>query len=509
MYNILIVDDEKIERNGIKYLLGKLNEEFDIIEASNGKQALEYIKENEIDILLTDIKMPFMDGLELITEVSRLYPKIKAVIFSGFNEFEYAKSAVKLGVVDYILKPVDPSEFDNTMDKVLKELEEERIDENIMSKSLEFLKEHMLYLLTTGADIKEIEKYGKGLIPDDFADRYSIIMLLEFNSDFFGKNDVGFKEKILGRWSSITDILNLNPQQELFFFEEEPIDIVDMASKIQKYIMKEYGQECFIAISSKFKGGQNISEAMDEVENLIENKFYHQSCNVFYPGMKYVNDEVIKFEDDTLMKQMKQDLRMKDIISLNEHFNKFCEKYRMQTDFSQVYIKFLFSNLLKDITSCLSDNEKELDSEIEQLYRSSDFDTVMGIVSKNIDKLKKVFDSNSQTVHREVEKAKNYIREHFGEEIMLDQLAGMINITPSYLSSVFKKETGVNFSKYINDVRMEQAKDMLDNTALKIVQISEKCGFHNVSYFCTTFKGYYGITPQKFRDTVKQESDYD
>ena len=131
MYRILIVDDEKIERNGIKFLLKRAGIECEIAEAANGKDALEYIKNNEIDILLTDVKMPFMDGIELIENVVGLKRNIKYVIFSGCSEFDYARQAVRLGVSDYIIKPVDPNEFENTMNKEINELEESKIEYDI------------------------------------------------------------------------------------------------------------------------------------------------------------------------------------------------------------------------------------------------------------------------------------------------------------------------------------------------------------------------------------------
>lgn len=106
MIKILIVDDEKIERNGIKFLLKQMNLELEIFEAVNGLKALDVLKEEKIDILLTDIKMPFMDGIELIQEVVKSWKDIKIIIFSGYGEFEYARMAMKSGVSNYILKPV-------------------------------------------------------------------------------------------------------------------------------------------------------------------------------------------------------------------------------------------------------------------------------------------------------------------------------------------------------------------------------------------------------------------
>ena len=124
MYKLLIVDDERIERNGIKYLLEEEKFELEIYEAGNGRDALEFLKKNKVDILLTDVKMPFIDGIELIRQAAPLFPEMKIIIFSGYSEFEYAKFAMKMGVEDYVLKPVDPEEFSATMNKIIGELDE-------------------------------------------------------------------------------------------------------------------------------------------------------------------------------------------------------------------------------------------------------------------------------------------------------------------------------------------------------------------------------------------------
>ena len=117
MYRILIADDEKIERAGIRFLLDQMGQEFEIFEAVNGKEALEWLEQNQADILITDVKMPFMNGIELLEQVTKRCPDMKKVIFSGYGEFEYARQAMRFGVEEYILKPVDPEEFKRVMEK--------------------------------------------------------------------------------------------------------------------------------------------------------------------------------------------------------------------------------------------------------------------------------------------------------------------------------------------------------------------------------------------------------
>ena len=130
MYRILIVDDEKIERTGIRFLLGQLGKDFEIEEAVNGREAMAWLETNSADILFTDVKMPFMNGIELLEQLSGKHPNMKRVVVSGYGEFEYARQAMRFGVAEYILKPVDPADFKVTVEKLLHSLEGSRKEEN-------------------------------------------------------------------------------------------------------------------------------------------------------------------------------------------------------------------------------------------------------------------------------------------------------------------------------------------------------------------------------------------
>lgn len=140
MITILIVDDEKLERNGIKFLLKREQEEYKVLEAENGKAALGVLREQHVDILFSDVKMPYMDGLELTEKARELYPELEIVIISGYNDFTYARDALRYGVVDYVLKPVNPEEFHKTFAKVTGKIEERIADEEKQNRQEDYLK---------------------------------------------------------------------------------------------------------------------------------------------------------------------------------------------------------------------------------------------------------------------------------------------------------------------------------------------------------------------------------
>ncbi|WP_410744754.1 response regulator [Clostridium neonatale] len=216
MIKILIADDEFVERDGIIFLINKFSFELDIKECSDGEEALNYIKENTVDILFTDVKMPFLDGLQLSKKAREIYPNLKIVIFSGFGEFEYAKRAIDIGVSDYILKPINPKEFKETMEKVINDVNEEK-KENKNNELRQFReKEYILLKIINGSSIDDLKEKFFMDKHIDFMDKYKNMILMEFDDEFFNDNQK-YMEEIRNNIDIKIDYLNLNPQQSIIF----------------------------------------------------------------------------------------------------------------------------------------------------------------------------------------------------------------------------------------------------------------------------------------------------
>lgn len=504
MYRILIVDDEKIERNGIAFLLKQMNCEFEVAEASNGRQALEYLRNRKVDILLTDIRMPFMDGIELISKVTQdrgIKSSMKIMIFSGYNEFDYAKSAVHYGVSDYILKPVDPEEFQESMKRVVKEIEVMRAEHLLKERSICFMKEHILYELLNGASEAELKEMACGMVDISCIHEYRRMLLLEFNEEFFGMVGEEFEKELKAFIPCAYQYLNLNLTQSVLLFPsaESHMDWRKLAEQIFERIRKAFGKECYIGVSGEIKDSSQIASVLDELETIVEYKFCQPETHVYFQ-VNRENPLLSAEEDDALLKWIRQDLEIKNIRGVREHYQQLCDKYRNLSQFSQIYMKFLFSNILKllyDHTHSI--DEKEFNQEMEALYRATDLYKPMEIVGTLIERAAKEFADSSVTIRREMETVKRYIHDHYSEDLSVDLMAEQVYMAPSYLSALFKKETGENISKYIKNYRMKKAKELLEGTHEKIVNVSIAVGYPNVSYFCQSFREYFGVSPQKFR----------
>lgn len=502
MIKILVVDDEKIERNGIRFLLKQVGIDAEISEATNGVKALEILEEKKMDLLLTDIKMPFMDGMTLIQNVVEKYKEMKIIIFSGYGEFEYAKRAMMYNVNNYILKPVDPKEFESTMKKVLKEIEDERLDRELQEESIQFVREHLLLSVINGVKPEELLNQSEKLISLDFLEQYRCMMLIEFDREFFGRKGLEFKEEIVKNSDAAFQYLNLNQQQGILLLGEgQQIERREIAARLLQDIECLYGEQCYIAVSEYAEKPLDLSVCYEKLEALMENKFYQPDSRIFLDNEDNSDLAEPTIEDDMLVKQLRQDIKVKDMVGLREHFDLFCEKYRGKKVFSQMYVKFVFSNLMKDIYDILPGNKREeFNAAVDRVYRANDFSEVMNILQEGIELLEAAFSVNSQTMHREIETVKQYIYANYDKELSVDMLAEQVFMAPSYLSHIFKKETGQNLSKFIKSLRMEKAKEMLLESHNKIVTISYAVGYPNVSYFCQSFREYFGVSPQKFRN---------
>lgn len=503
---ILIVDDETIERKGLTMLLKREKIDAQIREAGNGKQALEKLEEKPADLMLTDIKMPFMDGLELTEICAEKYPDMKMVIFSGYGEFEYARKAMKNGVTNYILKPVDPAEFHKTIEAVTKQMYEEQLESENRSIRGDFILEHVLLSLINGVDPDTLNASIRNMLPDGFAYDFSLMVLVSFDHDFFGVGAVNFSDEIRSGISEEFTYLNIDPMNSILLFGGEGIDRKKLGDEICDAINSRYETSPYVAVSEPLPGGRANLRALgrtyEELESLMENRFYMLDTRVFLAGEE-MNEtpDINDIDSDMLMKLIRQDITLKDMVGLREHYERLCDKYKRNTGFSQIYVKFVFSNLMKEIYDVLpKDNQDSLSEDVDRLYRTTDFSEVMNILDRGISLLEKNFEVNPQTTHKEIDTVKKYIYENYDKELSIDILADKVYMAPSYLSHVFKKETGQNISKFIKSLRMEKAKQMLEDTHEKIVNISACVGYPNVSYFCKSFREYYGVSPQKFRD---------
>lgn len=507
MYRILIAEDEQDERIVIRYVLNKYNFELDVLEAANGKEALAILAKTPVQILFTDIKMPFFNGIEVAAKARELYPNLQIIFFSGYDDFEYVKKALSLRAVNYILKPVNPEEFQKTIASVIETIQAEEIELNKQKASTGFMKNHILYQLINNYSLENSKKMYPEL-DDRFVSAFHRMFLIQFDMDFFGSEITGSDTDTF--WQHITDLLpvdsyfiNLNPSQSLILLTEQKKShqwFYDLAELLQHSIATRYQQNCFISISSSFTAPKGFAKAYEEAENFLEDRFFYSNNYIYSEQNNNINHEVILENDDLILKSIERDIGLRDTYSLKQNVQILLQKYENKAAFSHIYVRYLFTNLLKLLLQNLPQYDETAFLQIaERIYNFKHFSDIHSLISETMAAILAILENETQSPKHVIHLVEQYILKHYSEELSLDILAEKVFLTPRYLSSIFIQENGCGINKYIKNIRMEKAKDLLLHTNMKINDICKAVGYSNVSYFIKSFQENFGTTPDKFR----------
>ena len=511
MRKILLVDDEKIERSGIVMLLERMPEEFTVIEAVNGVDALKKLKEDPADMVLTDIKMPQMDGIELIEKIREYGSQMPIAIFSGYGEFDYAQKAIRNGVSNYILKPVKPQEFEETIRKILRTIEQKEQEKEKQRESSQYLYCHYLQMyLETGKDT-----YAQLLKNNpekaELFDQIQCMMLLETEENFVESHEAELEEKLPLFLERKLGFLSLDMNQLLLlFYRSASNNYMRIGATIREWLKQEYGMESYIAVSRLAKGSDSLPRLYVELENQMENKFYQLDSHIF--GYDCGEDEEgreVRQKTD-FQAILQENIRKKEIPQLWDNYYKLRQQIRTASMDSQMYIKFIFTELIRDIYEQMQAvGSEEMKADVEKVYQSGNLGSICEVIEDCIHKFEKNCLAENESARSDVERIRQYIQYHVDEDLRIDQLAARVYLSQTYLSYIFKKETGMTLSRYIRQCRMEKAKELLTSTDMKIVQVCEKVGFSNVSYFCQSFREYTGVSPEKFRKSGENDENLD
>ena len=270
MITILIVDDEKLERRGIRFLL-KREGDFQILEAANGKDALGILASNHVDILFSDVKMPYMNGLELTKAVREDHPDMEIVIFSGYNDFSYAREALRYGVVDYVLKPVDPNEFHKTFQRVMENISSKEEKQKQQNRKEDYLKKYFfLRYLYSGKeeDFVQLEKLTDET--EDDVSQFSRMVLVSASNGFFETEEEHFLTSLKEEVQREFYYVNLNSNESIFLFPEKYTDYHVVVEKMYRFFAHQFDSECYFAVSKEIEDRKNLAEEFKALEGMLE-----------------------------------------------------------------------------------------------------------------------------------------------------------------------------------------------------------------------------------------------
>ena len=506
MYKILIVDDERREREGLKKLIERYKYPLEVYTAEDGEEALQYLKKMEIDILLTDIKMPFMTGIELIEQVRKGGYTPFCIIFSAYGEFEYAQNAISLGVIQYLLKPILLEDFQKLFDKVCALCEEKyRVleenkhhqEEEKTQKTIKSFRSFLLYLESGFLSEEE-----KAELEKPFSDKkYRLFAVLSY-SFLFSFRWKDFKEDIKRILGEDVVIVNMDDSQILLLLPEEKEcrekHIKEYCESLIKVSKDSYQSDILIIAGPVCKGLDKMKKEYEKIREMMDYQFFISESSYIL----YDSDFVIKKQSDMLPVYFNKILtcgKLKDYAGIKTEFEKVFRYIDDNMGFSSIYIKYNFTDIMKKLCECLH-SEEWLVQGIEEIYEAKSLDNIKETILDFVEKAE-TGEEERCSENRLVAMAKKIVSERYQDiSLGVSVIAEELDVTLAYLSTLFKMETGQSLVKYITSYRMEQAKYLLETTNMKIADVAEKSGYLNTSYFISLFKNREGLSPAQYRE---------
>ncbi|WP_416151391.1 response regulator transcription factor [Salipaludibacillus sp. HK11] len=524
MYKVLLVDDEVYVRKGLKKFVDWAGCGFEVVsEVGNGEDAYNIIEDVEPDLVITDIKMPVVDGLELIENVNdRLEKKTNFIIISGFNDFTYAQKAVRFGVFDFVLKPIDQGEMETTLHKLSEKLDEEEI-ENTSKQN--FLLEQMFEKSING-NVKESDapKWSKALGIDQSEYLYYLILELNHTMDSDNKtfdDDKSLEtvvKKTIAKLGGGTENIVLYKHQgqgkvlgimitsdHLKYYNG---DIEAFSSQLAKDVSRKASKKITVFTGSKVSNLISLHKSFETANSIRGYKYllcdadaisYDKATDIPIHYNKLNNKLYV-----SLMEQIEENNISGIEKSIELTFKEFQEK-NFAPRAVETTINHCVYGIIERINN-MNGDERKIES-LEQMIEWENYNLTLI-------ELKKMFQTfiieGSFLIHElrkenrqgDIYKIKAYVEKNYHENISLKSIAGKFFMNPVYMGQLFKKTFGVFFKDYLLELRIEEAKKLLRQTNMRVYEIADEIGFGSTDYFVTRFEKINKMTPTEYRNNL-------
>lgn len=499
MIKVLIVDDELLMRKGIQSLIHWEDYGCQIIgEKENGEEALDFIRENHVDIVFTDIVMPKLNGLELIEKALSEFPDIKFVVLSCYTDYEYVRKALLFGAKDYILKlSIVPEDLIKIVEKLLHEIFINKKQNSRGSKTeTEIQNKFHKLIFDDGSEEEILEKYLESKEYAVYYIRFRPSRHLKLNyarqylieNVFFNKME--FYAESLDEMVVICQESN-DAKKENLIQANSLLSLMGIRFIVGKY---EYSQAHI-----------NLAKRVKKAKETLKQAFYDGTGFYIYQD-KYFSS----MYDNSLMRHLMGKIcisvRSGDAETsceiLNEFFNKL-EEFRLEPSEVRMLLIELTMNYQTILYDMMEIQETptfkgKIYQEIQAFLTLHEMKSYFKQMSRNIANNISSLILNCG-IRGDINRVKAYIDDNLGRFITLKSAAQFVNLSESYLSHIFKEDTGESFSSYLQRKRLEKAKSDLKNSKKTVSDIAVSCGYEDYSYFCRVFKKYTNMSPGEYR----------
>lgn len=514
MYKVLLVDDEKNIIDGLSVIIDWNGLGCEICAtAANGEDGVEAIKKYSPDIIITDIKMKAMTGLEMLEQSADFIGNAKTIVMTGYRDFEYAHKAISLGVSAFVLKPADFDELTRAIENAAAELDrEEKI-----KKKLTAIKDNISETDNAG-DAERGGSHEAMLNFTECTDMFDMFIVITMDvSEKVLKNmkneiyelfdeimenhyDLHFLTETID--NEVTIVLSSN-NKDFFAYG----NLYPKLESARKSFEKIFSKNVCMGVSTTGVSGKETKIKYLESKRALEHKLYtNGDSTLFYTDIQHtsgVSADVSIMEDPICAKLVNCILSGNEA-ALDDNFKEFeklAESVTGIKELKNVCIQMIFKiyDLYKSMNENIDNAEarKSIKYIIEKCGDRTEIIRLVQDVAKNV--TKKFYDYNNTLFGVTLKKAVSYVSENFSRLLTRDDIARAVGVTPSYVSILFRKGFDMTFVEYITGVRIREAKKLLKNTDKKVYQIAETVGFEDAYYFSKTFKNVTGISPKEYR----------
>ena len=524
-YRVLLADDEEEIREGIRVKIDWAGLGFELAgSAANGMDALELAEQLRPDVVLTDIKMPYMDGLELCRRLKPLLPASKLVMFSGFDEFEYARQAVGMSVSEYILKPINAPELSSVLTRLRGQLDHERLERRDIEalrrryeESLPILRELFYTRLLDGrippeevrerAGRYEVELPGgwwaAALVAADPAQREGEgeLLLPSIQSFFQGHFTLdGCALSTVLYNDMVALLVRLDSEGRIYALTQELGRLCLMAGTL-------LGLPLFVGVGWPCLGPEQLHHSIEGAAAAADYRVLMGAEQVFYIGDLEPGGSACLTLDEADQRALTAAVKLgerEQVARLVRQLVNRVREARLSLPQSHMFFLEIFTLLIRLAQASEGELEEIFGPDFNGMVSITDFrsldeleDWLLGCTLRLWERLNR---QRTDSAWKTVERAKRFIAQHYAEkELSVETLCAHLHLSPAYFSTLFKRETQKSFTAYVTDLRMEQAARMLRDTDEKTYLIAERTGYADPNYFSYVFKKHFGISPSKFR----------
>lgn len=529
MYTILIIDDEPVVREGISENIDWAALGFELVGAcGDGREGAKEIERLEPDVVLTDICMPFVDGLELASFVGERFPRTKTILLTGYDEFEYAQEAVKLKVSDFLLKPITADELRSLFERVREELDRERSEQHNLERlreqlheSVPLLRERFLNRLIRSAAGEAEVRHKVALLELSLPGPYWVVLVVD--ADRLEPEDeltrLGIQNTVAqtleGRYEAISF---RTPREETVVLLSVPRERTALSRAIA------CAEELSDAVHSQLDVGVSIGAGYPVSDIGRLESSYREARTALDHRLVLGPNQIVTIEQargrsngtqaDTdggghtrLIGTIKSGTSEETRRAVRELIQRYRESGRT-IDECYVAMQRLLADVLNALESLGVDYSEVLGEGVNPFRELGELKTLEAVEQWFCDFQQQARDvlASRRDEHSKVKvvEAQNYVAEHYAEpRFSLSQLCAALSISKSYFSSIFKSHTGKTFVEYLTEVRTERAKELLRAFDMKSYEIAEKVGFRDPHYFSLTFKKQTGHSPTEYRELCR------